>query len=676
MSKLAIGQFSGVAMTSVFFPRTSIPFFLFMLAGILAAFPAIARDNAGSSQQNALTAFKSEAELDAWLQSKVALVKAHGQRSSVRYQSDILVQESSVAHKVPAPSSSLARSAVSEAPAAESVTSVQTAGVDEGGIVKVHDSHLVILRRGRLFTIDISGNRLSLTSMIDAFAPGSTGHAWYDEMLVSGSTIVVIGYSYSKGGTEVVLFDIDRRGRLAYRATYILRSNDYYSSRNYASRLIGNRLIFYTPLYLNFYGSPIDCFPAVSTWEDGKRSDFERIAPATRIFRTADDLDPIRTQIALHTVQTCDISQTGMDCTAAGILAPAGREFYVSKDAVYIWTAPFTRFRPGRTGSDDGPVRAALFRLPLDEKQTPTAIRTLGSPIDQFSFLESPDGHLNVLLRSEGPAASMWAAEIGSHDLALLRVPLSELGDGSQSVPAGNYYPLPSPSGGRSIQNRFVGDFLLYGAGSTWRRQRSAVPGSAYALSWKNLQAAPVELSPSHSVDRIEALGSHALLAGTQDRDLVFTTVALTGTGENPHANTISSFRLADATQGETRSHGFFYKADSERSGVLGLPFRGSEAAGWQQLKKPSSGIIYLKNNNLSLSDMGVLSALSKSGQKDDCKASCVDWYGNSRPLFLKGRVFALMGYELVEGRIHNNRITEVRRTDFIPRPKGQPVPR
>ncbi|MDJ0278667.1 hypothetical protein QLH51_17885 [Sphingomonas sp. 2R-10] len=48
-------------------------------------------------------------------------------------------------------------------------------------------------------------------------------------------------------------------------------------------------------------------------------------------------------------------------------------------------------------------------------------------------------------------------------------------------------------------------------------------------------------------------------------------------------------------------------------------------------------------------------------------KASCVDWYGNARPIFLRGRIFALMGYELVEGRLQAGRIAEVARTDFAP---------
>ena len=39
----------------------------------------------------------------------------------------------------------------------KSITNNQVANVDEGGIVKVHGDNLVILRRGRLFTVSIAG---------------------------------------------------------------------------------------------------------------------------------------------------------------------------------------------------------------------------------------------------------------------------------------------------------------------------------------------------------------------------------------------------------------------------------------------------------------------------------------------------------------------------------------
>ena len=658
---------TGAIMTRSLFSHFFLKPVLLMAIGFSAASPAMAWNIFGiTSDRNTLSAFESEAELEKWLADKKSQMEIQRTRRQTEKS-----QNKEMAVSAAAPVAMMAQESASAdkvADETESVTNTQTAGVDEGGIVKVHGEHLVVLRRGRLFTVDIASNKLAPVSVIDAYAPGSSGHAWYDEMLISGNTIAVIGYSYSKGGTEVVLFNIASDGQLSYKSTHILRSNDYYSSRNYASRLIGNKLIFYTPLHLNFYASnPLDSFPAVRSWQDGKGSNFRRIAPATRIYRTNEDLDPSQTQIALHTVQICDLSKPDLQCTATGVLAPAGREFYVSKDAVYIWTVPFARYHH-RDADATSPVSAAVFRLPLDIKEAPTALKTMGNPVDQFSFLESDDGYLNVLLRAEGRSASMWSSERGSRDLALLRVPLNQFGDGSGSVSSDNYHPLPPPKGGHSIQNRFIGNYLLYGAGNTWGRSQST-ENIAYALAWKNPENGSVRLTPTHSVDRIEALGKNALLIGSQNTSLVFSTIALGGTDRMVYANPISSFQLANAVQGETRSHGFFYKPENDKNGIIGLPLRKSGSSGWKQLRHPSSGIVYVKNRNLSLSEMGILDASPNPNTNDNCKASCVDWYGNSRPLFLKGRVFALMGYELVEGKVSGNSITETRRVDFSPVP-------
>ena len=81
-----------------------------------------------------------------------------------------------------------------------SITNTQEAGVDEGGIVKLHGEHLVILRRGRLFTVAIGGDDLRPIAAVDAFGPGiDPRRTWYDELLVSGDKVVVIGFSYERG---------------------------------------------------------------------------------------------------------------------------------------------------------------------------------------------------------------------------------------------------------------------------------------------------------------------------------------------------------------------------------------------------------------------------------------------------------------------------------------------
>jgi hypothetical protein len=67
----------------------------------------------------------------------------------------------------------------------------------------------------------------------------------------------------------------------------------------------------------------------------------------------------------------------------------------------------------------------------------------------------------------------------------------------------------------------------------------------------------------------------------------------------------------------------------------------------------------------LQLSELGALSA-RPGVVSDGCRASCVDWYGNARPLFLGGRIFALLGYELVEGSLVGEDLTELRRVSFL----------
>ena len=606
---------------------------------------------AGTAPRKTLAPFASEQALSSYLQQlqarQAALLREQQklQRATAQYMATAPAPP-------PAPAPMVAKAApAASAEAAESVTNVQTAGVDEGGIVKLHGKHLVMLRRGKLFTVQVGGNTLQPVASLDAFAPGSDpSGSWYDEMLIDGDTVVVIGYSYSRGGTEIGLFDVNADGKLAYRATYHLRSNDYYSSRNYASRLIGSKLVFYSPLSLNLRrGDPFGGFPALRRWRpDAVPSDFKRIAPATRIYRTDEEPEP-GTGLTLHTVTVCDLAQRDMRCEATAVMGPQGRVFYVSGESVFVWTT--------RSGSDSG-----VFRIPLDGS-APSALKVAGAPVDQFSFLESVDGHLNVLLRAEGQGDAMWDGARGRGDMALLRVPLASFSDGRDSAPASSYRPLPG-GGGYGLQNRYVGPYLLYGnPGNAGRRKADqAWPRQPlYAVRWADAGSVQA-LSLPHGAERIEALGNDAVVIGAQGRDLHFSTIGL-----GAQAAVATRYIRADAAQGESRSHGFFYKPHTASEGVIGLPILGADERPGSS--RPAASVLYLRNSGLTLTELGALAArpVQLSAADDGCRASCVDWYGNARPLFLQGRVFALLGYELVEGALKDGQIREVRRISYAP---------
>ncbi len=536
----------------------------------------------------------------------------------------------------------------------ESVTNVQHAGVDEGGIVKVHGDHLVVLRRGRLFTVRVGDGSLTPVSSIDAFGPDIDPQGtWYDEMLVGKDKIVVVGYSYERGGTELGMFDIAADGGLKYRATYHLRSNDYYSSRNYASRLIGDKLVFYTPLYLSLGDDDVfRSLPALRKWHKGaKDTEFSRIVSATHVYRPIVPSD----SLSLHTVTVCDLAKPELTCDAKAVFGPPGRVFYVSPSSVFVWVTGW------HAVGERSVQQSLLYRMPLDGS-APSVLRVAGAPVDQFSFLEGSDGNLNVVVRAEGDGDAMWAAEGTDGDVALLRVPLESFSDGADRAPKSAYHALPKPNG-YTFQNRFVGDFVLYGTGNGWDMPDKQ-KGELYSYRFADAGARASKISLPHGVDRIEALGKNALVVGTDGKDLSFSPIGLDG-----DPSPAKRYTRPNASQGELRSHGFFYKPDGDDTGFIGLPIAEAGRPGYEHLFQQSASVLFLRNDDLALSELGTLGAKAENAADDGCKASCVDWYGNARPLFLKGRIYALLGYEIVEGSIDGGRIHEVRRVTFAPKP-------
>ncbi|MEQ1725548.1 MAG: beta-propeller domain-containing protein [Sphingopyxis sp.] len=554
--------------------------------------------------------------------------------------------------------------AAAESPRASQITNVQTAGVDEGGIVKVHGRHLVVLRRGRLFTVATGGGSLRAADQIDAFPPSGDGsEAWYDEMLIAGDMVVVVGFNYGRSGTEINRFAIDDDGQLTYRDTYILRSNDYYSSENYASRLIGTTLVVYSPLMLRSGRSSTDALPALAHYDAANRrlGAFELIASPSDIFVAPDDIAaPDYVAEVAHSVSRCDLSADELDCSSVVVLGGWSRSFYVAADTVYVWTQ-------GRDDKDS----PRLYRIPLADG-APSLVTVSGMPIDQFSFREdSADGMLNVLVQGDGNAGgdAMWDSEESGGKMRLLRLPLSRFASGSGDAESALYRDLPATHG-YGVQNRFVAGYLLYagqeGAAFDDRGIGRREPVQIHVVPLAG--GGVVSLRPGHDVGRFDIIGRDAVAIGTDAHDaLVFSTVAL---GARP--SLFNQFRMPSTNESESRSQAFFYRPDPDDvtgdNGLLGLPImKGVDRDAMAPNAGERGAILFARRANRTLSLAGELASRADRSVDDDCHASCTDWYGNARPIFLGNRIFALMGYELVEGRMAGERITEVRRVNFAP---------
>lgn len=541
--------------------------------------------------------------------------------------------------------------------AAPSIINNQVAGVDEGGIVKLHGDTLVILRRGRLFTVSTAGGGLRAVDTVSAYPETVDGEGgWYDEMLISGDRVIVIGYSYDTESTEINRFRISPAGKLAYEDTYLLKSDDYYSSRNYASRLVGDTLVFYTPLSLYWKNDPLERLPTLKRWRGPGKGAGKRIIDARQIY-IAPMLRKAEQEVdTLHAVTQCDMAAPVMRCKSTGVLGSRSRSFYVSAEAIYLWVSE-------SWGDAEGAPEASLYRVPLNGSR-PQAIQARGTPLDQFSFSEEREkGFLNVAVMSHSGGDAMWRPEFARGIVALLHLPLSSFGDGSNEASKWDYRILPELAD--VSENRFVGDYFLYGG---WADD----PEDTGVLGVANLETQEVEtFRLPQPVTRIEEMGRDALVVGSA-KDLVLTTVTL---GERPRFS--QTLKLPGMEEGEHRSHGFFFRPDNDDGsmGVLGLATQRPEAP--EQAEKPDwlpwsdreTDMLFAKRGDGRLTALGELKSDAKGRVDDGCVASCVDWYGDARPIFFGGRVFALLGYELVEGRVDGAAIREVGRVNFAPPP-------
>jgi hypothetical protein len=537
-------------------------------------------------------------------------------------------------------------------PANDAITSTQVQGVDEGGIVKVVGDHLVVLRRGKLFTVSVAGGGLKPIDSINAFPPGVTGEGdWYDEMLVRGDLVVVVGYSYARGGTEVNRFRVAADGKLSFVDAHHLRSADYYSSRNYASRIIGDTLVIYAPVGLDREMALADMLPGVSKWTGGDgKPVFQRLTPARQVYipeplmRTHDSVVS-----TMHTVTRCDLTTPEFSCQGSAVLGGEGRVFYVSRNAVYVWVGPPYNYGGGGKGE------TFLYRIPLNGGR-PAAAQVHGMPVDQFSFNANVrDGMIEVFVTSNSGGDAMWNPEFASGHAALLRLPTGRFGDGSRAALKSDYRILPGEGEYTNYsQNRFVGDHLLYGmvgfGGANRTNSLIVVPTAG---------GEPSRFDLPYSVDRIEQVGRDGLVVGSTN-ETTFLTVDLTP-GRQPSLG--DRFIQPDSRQAESRSQAFFFNPTTPdgQGGLMGLPILRLDRDQWL------ADMLFLRRADQQLSDFGRLQSSRPRAMDDGCTASCVDWYGNARPIFMRGRVFALLGYELVEGDASGAKIREVRRVDFAP---------
>ncbi len=641
--------------------------------------------------------FRSEAEFQAYLRDVRAAARRARSASMLKQQGpedrppelypclpeggeDSIVVTGSRLAAAPSPSQS--------APSATSITNVQNAGVDEGDIVKLYGRFLIVLQDGRLFSVDTGAapGQLVLVDRVNVYRRPDAG-VWYDEILISDNRLVVTGYNYSENATEFSVFVIGAGGRFTREAVYFLSSDDYYDSENYATRLVNGNLVIYTPLAVGeMQANARPHWPIVRRWL--REGDQRRAVTShgRNLFDATDIYRPIQSTFepVVHTISVCPLGapRAGdeLECDSTAIVAPPGREFYVSTSHIYLWTWPtFSHeHRPlyaancdaHSTGAFDAAAPAALFQIPLTGSG-PRAQFLRGRPSDQLSMDANAREFraldiwqdLRCLTRSNAPAEL---------PLRYVSAPLSAFSTMPRAIPERRYTPLPSVGG--AIENRFTDAYLVYGGRENWdpthqRQTRRRYAPRVSSPCQLQIRARPPCSTPSTMCSVCERVGDNAIITGYRDwRGLSISLIDLRAT-----PRLTSTAFLPERYEFEGRSHAFNAAIDVDGSGLMGLPtvMRRAQSGRWWW-RSAGSDVSYIAlDRNGQLRDIGALRGASPKHSDYQCEVSCIDWYGNTRALFIAGRVFGLTGTELIEGELTPSGIRDRARVNLT-----NPVPR
>lgn len=549
--------------------------------------------------------------------------------------------------------------------ASDIITNNQEAGVDEGDIVKKFGNLLFVLRRGALHSVDIGTDAdptLTHVSRLDAAILEEDeieeDPLWYDEILVAGNSLILLGFNWEEDRSELLIFNIDTDGTLSRRAHYGIAVDDYFSGSNYGARIEADNLLLSLSSTLH---------PNRDDWPSWRRLD-QTDTVWQPLIEPEDVYLPvsIETWPTLHLIARCPLERLGqgdLDCITTGIIGNEDAEFYASSNAAYLSVAAWDkqalldpRFEPWMIDyepslADLRPLRHTLiYRIAFDAEQNLQMAEAQGITGNQFSFMEY-DNSLFLTTETGGN-------EDRTVNLQRIGVEHFSNAPGTWAEPIAQ---VPASDAHRVF--RFSSDALWIGS-SSWSLGESG--GGPAPLLRQPLHGGQWESLPiTHSTDTLEPLGGHMLALGNSSAGTWHASLIT----DRPLPRLLDSVRITGHTPADHRSHAVNFTPMAAGDWLIGFPGIPLEAAtnsvldhdeADEQWVDPAADLLVYRLAGERLLPAGTLAMDDPNASA--CTEHCIDWYGNARIFFIGPRIFALSGGVLAEARMVDGKITETGR--------------
>jgi hypothetical protein len=272
---------------------------------------------------------------------------------------------------------------------------------------------------------------------------------------------------------------------------------------------------------------------------------------------------------------------------------------------------------------------------------------------------------------------SRWSHEFcdlqginGKSELKLTALPLSEFRNAPAPLQQSRVTSLP---GGETETKevRFMDGWMVYHQEPTdvseptqkLTRVEANAPRKLYATRLDR-PSLTISAKMPHEIDRLQPLAGGMLAVGQASPK----NLALSWLSPATDFSAGATLTLRGRIESEGRSHAFSATTLPDRQSLFGLPTIKADDGEIRSVARTATSNLSF----MTMTTQGVISqvgdiamARAKPRSNYKCEVSCIDWYGNSRAIFTGGRIFALLGTEIVEGALANNEIGVIKRLDM-----------
>lgn len=484
--------------------------------------------------------------------------------------------------------------------------------IDPASVLGFAGEEVLLLRRGCLFGWSA---REGQTRPTVAVAPGNR-HRHFDGVLADGREALVLAYERGTQSLEIHRFERMDGGRIRRLDPIRVQTRDSMREegslgleqegvpQRYLARFEGGQLSLQLALELRFDGADV-WLPRIAV---GAGLRFEPLLSPR-------DIQPLSSRMAgatLHVTLRCNLRSQRASCSATGILGPPAQEMVSGPEGFFVTVAD------GATTAR----RSALLRSPYVEPSAgPPAVHVVDGEIGGPPRLA---GEYLVAILMAGPNEAHRRLEF----------PLADFRNG---LPVENAALHPLAPLGPALVHAVVGPYFV--AGAEWSRE---------LLVSRVGREGTARVPITHPFSRLLPLGS--------------TRVLLIGHTQMTVVSLSPSPRVTGAIPIEEGAHQGALRAGAGPGGgtIVGVPHFG----GGDDHPMASRVEIIEVNREGEPRRAGAL----RSGRlrADGCVEFCPAWSGNTQLFFLGERLFALMGYEIVEARLDDRRLSERRRVNLL----------